>query len=63
MKVHIGRVQIPMGKVARFDKAVFSKTPHAARKLLEARAAASRGWNETQDSHGGLYAVMGTFVR
>jgi hypothetical protein len=25
MKVHIGRVQISMGKVARFDKAVFSK--------------------------------------
>ena len=43
MKALIGRLQIPMLKVALFDKALFSKKMHPARRLLDALAAAAVG--------------------
>ena len=46
IKALIGRLQIPMLKVALLDKALFSKKTHPARQLLDALAAAAIGWSE-----------------
>ena len=62
MKALIGRLQIPMLKVALFDKALFSKKMHPARRLLDALAAAAVGWSETQLAHGRLYEVVDKIV-
>lgn len=44
MKALIARLQIPVIKVAMFDKSFFSKAGHPARKLLNEIANASLGW-------------------
>lgn len=44
MKALIARLQIPIIKVAMFDKSFFSKGGHPARKLLNEIASASLGW-------------------
>jgi len=63
MKALIGRLQIPMLKVALLDKALFSKKTHPARRLLDRLAAAAVGWSEIQRSHDGLYEVIDKLVR
>ncbi len=63
MKALIGRLQIPMLKVALLDKALFSKKTHPARKLLDGLAAAAVGWSETQRTHDGLYDLVDKIVR
>lgn len=49
MKALLGRLQIPMLKVALLDKSFFSKGAHPARKLLNELASAALRWNEPAD--------------
>lgn len=46
MKVLIGRLQIPLIKVAIVDKNFFNRGGHPARRLLNEMAAACLGWQE-----------------
>lgn len=55
MKALIGRLQIPVLKVAMLDKTFFSQKSHPARKLLDRMAEVSIGWNESEGHQGGLY--------
>lgn len=50
LKALIGRLQIPMLKVAVIDKTFFSRGSHPARRLLNEIASAALGWGE-QDSN------------
>ncbi|MGE3391742.1 MAG: DUF1631 domain-containing protein [Gammaproteobacteria bacterium] len=45
IKALIGRLQIPLLKVALLDKELFSKKTHPARQLLDALAGAAVGWS------------------
>ncbi len=47
MKALIGRLQIPLLKVAMLDKSFFSKGGHPARKLLNKIATAALGWTSS----------------
>jgi hypothetical protein len=59
MKALLGRLQIPMLKVAILDKSFFSKKQHPARRLLNSLAHAGIGWSEGRGrAEGGLYAKM-----
>ena len=49
MKALIGRLQIPMLKVAVIDRAFFSDKKHPARRLLNVLARASMGWVDDGD--------------
>lgn len=49
MKAVLGRLQIPMLKVALLDKTFFSLGAHPARKLLNELAKAALSWNEPAD--------------
>ncbi|WP_223414115.1 MULTISPECIES: DUF1631 domain-containing protein [unclassified Pseudomonas] len=49
LKALIGRLQIPMLKVAVIDKSFFSRSSHPARRLLNEIAAAALGWGECDD--------------
>ncbi|MBI2799558.1 MAG: DUF1631 domain-containing protein [Gammaproteobacteria bacterium] len=51
VKALIGRLQIPMLKVALLDKDLFSKKNHPARQLLDGLAASAVGWSE-HSTHG-----------
>ncbi|MGB5328635.1 MAG: DUF1631 family protein, partial [Gammaproteobacteria bacterium] len=46
IKVLIGRLQIPMLKVAIIDKEFFNQKKHPARKLLDSISRASLGWSD-----------------
>ena len=48
MKALIGRLQIPVLKVALIDKELFSKKSHPARRLLDALAVATVGWTAAE---------------
>lgn len=66
MKVLIGRLQIPMVKVAIADKTFFSKGGHPARRLLNEMAMACLGWQEpTEDNQrkDTLFAKMEEMVQ
>jgi hypothetical protein len=51
MKALIGRLQIPMVKVAIADKTFFSKGGHPARRLLNEMAMAALGWQESGEAN------------
>lgn len=51
MKALIGRLQIPMVKVAIADKTFFSKGGHPARRLLNEMAMAALGWQEASEEN------------
>ena len=53
MKALIGRLQIPLLKVAMMDKTFFSRRAHPARMLLNRLAEAATGWTSARDD--GLY--------
>jgi len=55
MKALIGRLQIPILKVALMDKAFFAGEEHPARKLLNLLAKAGMSWDENSKSGEGLY--------
>jgi len=61
MKALIGRLQIPMVKVAIADKSFFSKGGHPARRLLNEMAMACLGWQESVNDNqrkDGLFSKM-----
>jgi hypothetical protein len=59
LKVMIGRLRIPILKVAIMDKDFFSHRLHPARRLLNGLARAVVGWTDQSDrSENGLYARM-----
>ena len=49
LKALIGRLQIPMLKVAVLDKSFFSRGSHPARRLLNEIASAALGWGSRDD--------------
>jgi hypothetical protein len=49
LKVLIGRLQIPLVKVAVLDKSFFSRSSHPARRLLNEIANAAMGWGVSDD--------------
>lgn len=49
LKALIGRMQIPMLKVAVLDKTFFSRGSHPARRLLNEIATAALGWGDQDD--------------
>ena len=63
MKALIGRLQIPLLKVALIDKSFFSKKSHPARKLLNTLAEAAIGWNQDHDEGGAYYNQVDSYVR
>lgn len=66
MKALIGRLQIPMVKVAIADKTFFSKGGHPARRLLNEMAMACLGWQEASEENqrkDSLYNKMEEIVR
>ncbi|MBS7663903.1 DUF1631 domain-containing protein [Pseudomonas lalucatii] len=50
LKALIGRLQIPMLKVAVLDKTFFGRGSHPARRLLNEIASAALGWSEQGDA-------------
>lgn len=63
MKALIGRLQIPVLKVAMLDKTFFSQKSHPARRFLDLLADAALGWNP-QEGHGSLfYQTVDTLVQ
>lgn len=64
IKALIGRLQIPVLKVALIDREFFSRKSHPARQLLNALAQAGAGWNDESDAaKDRLYACMESVVR
>lgn len=66
MKALIGRLQIPMVKVAIADKSFFSKGGHPARRLLNEMAMACLGWQESSPENllkDNLYNKMQEMVK
>jgi serine/threonine protein phosphatase PrpC len=62
MKALIGRLQIPMLKVAILDKAFFARKFHPARKFLNSIAEAAVGWSEDKDRNDALYNKLESMV-
>lgn len=63
LKALIGRLQIPVLKVAMLDKQFFSKKSHPARRLLDEIAAASIGWNEVGEYNTRLFEKLDGIVQ
>ena len=63
MKALIGRLQIPVLKVAMLDRTFFSQKNHATRRLLDVLAEASMGWNEEEGHDSGLYRKIEQVVQ
>lgn len=63
LKALIGRLQIPVLKVAMLDKSFFSQKAHPARKLLDRLAEISIGWNEEEGHQGGLYKTVEDLIQ
>ncbi len=63
MKALIGRLQIPVLKVAMLDKNFFSQKNHPARKLLDGLADAALGWNEQEGHDSALYKTVDALVQ
>lgn len=58
IKALIGRLQIPMLKVALMDKELFSKKTHPARRLLDGLAEAAIGWSDDSLANDALFEKM-----
>lgn len=58
MKALIGRLQIPLLKVAILDKSFFNAETHSARRLLNALAKAGIGWSSRDPGGDALYAKI-----
>jgi hypothetical protein len=63
MKALIGRLQIPVLKVAMLDKSFFSQKTHPVRRLLDKLAEASIGWNDAEGHESGLYRKVDELVQ
>ncbi|WP_346839221.1 DUF1631 domain-containing protein [Microbulbifer sp. SAOS-129_SWC] len=63
IKSQLGRLQLPLLKVAIADKSFFSKGGHPARKLLNELAEAATGWQASDNFESDpLYAEIGRVV-
>ena len=58
MKALIGRLQIPLLKVAILDKSFFNAETHSARRLLNVLAKAGIGWSSRDPGGDALYAKI-----
>ncbi len=63
LKALIGRLQIPVLKIAMLDRQFFSRKTHPARRLLDEMASASVGWTETGAYNSALYVKMSDIVQ
>lgn len=64
IKAMIGRLQIPVLKVALIDREFFSRKSHPARQLLNALAQAGASWQDESDAaKDRLYACMEAVIR
>lgn len=64
LKAMIGRLQIPMVKVAALDKSFFSRSNHPARRLLNEIANPALGWGEFDEhEHTSLYVRIEQMVQ
>jgi len=62
IKVLIGRLQIPILKVAIIDKDFFNQKKHPARKLLDSISRASLGWSDKHDNDQALVGKIEEIV-
>jgi hypothetical protein len=62
MKALIGRLQIPVLKVAILDRTLFSRRFHPARKLLNTLAEAAFGWDEVAGADDSLFRKIDELV-
>ncbi|WP_460536883.1 DUF1631 domain-containing protein [Chitinimonas naiadis] len=62
MKALIGRLQIPVLKVAMLDSKFFSRKQHPTRRLLDALAQAALGWDEADGLEDRLYCKISDIV-
>lgn len=58
MKALLGRLQIPLLKVAIIDKSFFNAEKHKARQLLNLLAKAGIGWNQKDPGGDALYSKI-----
>jgi exonuclease VII small subunit len=63
LKVLIGRLQIPVVKVAVLDKKFFSKKSHPARRLLDTLGEFAFGLDETFDQNSPVYKKLDGIVQ
>ncbi len=63
MRALIGRLQIPLLKVALLDNHFFSRKSHPARQLLNRLASTAVGWDESQGMEDPLYAKIESIVQ
>lgn len=63
MKALIGRLQIPVLKVAMLDKAFFSQKSHPARRLLDTLAEAALGWDADEDQDDRFYRKVDSVIQ
>lgn len=62
IKALVGRLQIPVLKVAMLDKAFFSSKTHPARRLLDGISHAAVAWGDTVDQGDPLFSEIGFIV-
>lgn len=62
MKALIGRLQIPVLKVAMLDSKFFARKQHPTRRLLDALAHAALGWDEADGFDDKLYRKLAELV-
>jgi hypothetical protein len=62
IKELIGRLQIPVLRVAIIDKSFFSRKKHPARRLLNELTRAGIGWTEVEEREDGLRARIQSVV-
>ena len=63
MRALIGRLQIPVLKIALLDREFFSRKSHPARQLLNRLAATAVGWNEQQGDKDPVYLKVQSIVQ
>lgn len=63
MKALIGRLQIPLLKVALVDKSLFANKTHPARQVLDTLAKAAMGWNAEEGHESNLYQKINALVQ
>jgi len=63
MRALLGRLQIPLVKVAMLEREFFSRKSHPARQLLNALAATAMGWDAQQGHEDPSYRKVETIVQ
>jgi hypothetical protein len=63
MRALIGRLQIPLLKVALLEREFFTRKSHPARQLLNRLAATGVGWDEQQGNDDPLYRKVESIVQ